>query len=152
MKQRRKRKRYWWSMSSIISNNFFSPCLACRYTSTHSTKWTLNTPLINWWRRLGVRSSWMSVCGNEYESCPCGDMMYAMCISLSSCGFQGNKSVVQWIHKEALTAKLDREERERNWICKKRTNTRLSPYHSYYWILIVEGAQPIMYVAKHMGS
>ena len=38
---------------------------------------------------------------------------------------------------------------ERDGIHKRETNTSLSPYYSYYQILIVEGAQPITYVAKH---
>ena len=38
---------------------------------------------------------------------------------------------------------------ETDGICKKEMNTSLSPYYSYYWILIVEGMQPITYGAKH---
>lgn len=58
-------------MSSIISNDFFSPCVVCRYTSTHSTRWSLNTPLINWWRRSGARSSWISARGKKHvNGCP----------------------------------------------------------------------------------
>ena len=65
-KKKRKEKSYWWSMSSIISDNFFSPCVACRYSSTQLTRCSLNTPLINWWRRSGARSSCMSAHGNVY--------------------------------------------------------------------------------------
>ena len=41
---------------------------------------------------------------------PCGDMWYAVCVSLSSCGFRGESQWFGEVCKEALTAKLDRGE------------------------------------------
>ena len=36
------------------------------YSVTHVTMWSLNVPLITWWRRSGDKSSWISARGNPY--------------------------------------------------------------------------------------
>ena len=53
-----------WSSSAIF---FFAsaPVLFCLiYCSTHATRWSLNVPLISWWRTSGVIISCMSAWGN----------------------------------------------------------------------------------------
>jgi len=49
-----------------------SPCSSSRYWLTHITIWSLNVPLMTWWSKSGVKSSWMSArgkpCVNGYKS------------------------------------------------------------------------------------
>ena len=54
---------YRLSMSTQISFERASPCSNKRYSSIQVTKWSLNVPLMSWWRRSGARSSWMSAQG-----------------------------------------------------------------------------------------
>lgn len=52
-----------WSISVIICRALLSPCVICKYSLTHATRWSLKTPFISWWRRSGASSSWMSARG-----------------------------------------------------------------------------------------
>lgn len=57
-----KKNTYWQSISAKIS--FASVFPWTRYFVTHSTRWSLKVPLINWWRMLGAKSKWMLAQGN----------------------------------------------------------------------------------------
>ena len=41
------------------------PCTIMRYSPTQVTRWSLNVPLMIWWRRSEHKSSWMSAWGNS---------------------------------------------------------------------------------------
>ena len=45
------------SISASISFACVFPWTFSRYSVTHSTRWSLNVPLMTWWRRSGDRSS-----------------------------------------------------------------------------------------------
>lgn len=47
-------------MSSIIASAIAFGLCKVMYFCTHSTKWSLNVPLISWWSRSGANSSWIS--------------------------------------------------------------------------------------------
>lgn len=52
------------SMSSMIAFTRASPCSSYRYSFTDITKWSLKVPLMTWWSKSGVRSSWISAQAN----------------------------------------------------------------------------------------
>lgn len=54
-----------WSISSIMASAAVVPCTCLRYSPIHSTRWSLNVPLISWWSKSGAISSWMSARGKE---------------------------------------------------------------------------------------
>ena len=57
-------------MSAMISRPQASPCSSNKYSFTHITMWSLNVPLITWWRRSGDNSSWISARGkSEVNGC-----------------------------------------------------------------------------------
>ena len=59
----RKMGSYRRSISSNISFAHASPCSSTKYSPIHITRWSLKVPLMTWWRRSGVRISWMSALG-----------------------------------------------------------------------------------------
>ena len=67
---RRDNIRYKFGLPAIdVSQNFFASAgglTALIYSVTHVTMWSLNVPLITWWRRSGDKSSWISARGNPY--------------------------------------------------------------------------------------
>ena len=68
---RRDNIRYKFGLPVIdVSQNFFciSRGVDCFdiYSVTNVTMWSLNVPLITWWRRSGDKSSWIFACRNPY--------------------------------------------------------------------------------------
>lgn len=57
---------YRRSISSRMMLARVFPCSCKRYLSTHSTKWSLNDPLMIWWRRSDASNSWMLVQGKSF--------------------------------------------------------------------------------------
>ena len=55
---------YRRSMSSRISLAFAGPWVSSKYSPTHVTRWSLNTPLMIWWRRSIEINSLISARGN----------------------------------------------------------------------------------------
>ena len=51
------------SISSSIKDPLTRLCVSLRYSSTHVMRWSLNVPLMTWWRRSGERSSYISARG-----------------------------------------------------------------------------------------
>ena len=60
------KKIYWWSISSKISCPFTSPCSSTKYSPIQVTRWSLNVPLITWWRISPQTPLWISAQGKSF--------------------------------------------------------------------------------------
>ena len=59
-----KKNTYRQSISAKISFTSAFPWVSSRYLVTHSTRWSLKAPMINWWRMSGSKSQRMLARGN----------------------------------------------------------------------------------------